>query len=564
VLPIALGARTATPDAPAQAPAQAPSTAAPATPATEATGTVRGTVRDPRGQAIAGALAVAPDQGEATTDASGRFALEITAGRPVALHASAEGFGPSRARELSVEAEEELEVELVLTAEAILRGTVLDLEGRPDVDVQVHLGTLRGDPRITGTQITGPAGEFEFRCLAAGTYLVIAEDPESHTQAQALRLRQVVLVAGETAEVVLGGALGAELGLTLRVTLGGEPFDRGEAILIPEARDVARGVQTAQLDAGGLAEFRVPPGRYLVNLARHDGTAAPPILRTVEVAPPSTVLEIALPSGSLAGLVIGPSGPLADCPVALVCEGTRNPLVLGPDPSVKTDAGGAFAFEGLEAGRYSLRAPCARPLLDIGLAPDARVGGLVLKQETTGRLRGRVLGPDGAPQSGAGVHARGPLGRWLTPWASASSRVETGAFELADLPPGDYTLCARHGELASPESQPVTIEAGKTGDVELRLAPGAFLRLALVESDGTPAASAGFQVFDALDRSCGELRTVHDLELLLAEGLAPSTRAIGPLFPGDYRVEARGPDGRQASALRALAPGWNELVLRLP
>jgi hypothetical protein len=116
----------------------------------------------------------------------------------------------------------------------------------------------------------------------------------------------------------------------------------------------------------------------------------------------------------------------------------------------------------------------------------------------------------------------------------------------------------------SPESEPVTVEAGKASEVELRLAPGALLRLALIESDGVPAANADFQVFDALDRSCGEPRTDHDLELLLAEGLAPNTRVIGPLAPGDYRVKARGPAGRQASAPRELAPGWNEIVLRLP
>ena len=91
-----------------------------------------------------------------------------------------------------------------------------------------------------------------------------------------------------------------------------------------------------------------------------------------------------------------------------------------------------------------------------------------------------------------------------------------------------------------------------------------MLRLRLLEEDGTPAANAEFRVLDALDRSCSELRSPHYLEILLAEGLAPHRRPVGPLVPGRYRVEALGPLGRRASATIELAPGWNELVLRLP
>jgi hypothetical protein len=427
----------------------------------------------------------------------------------------------------------------------------------------VNLGSLRGDPRVSGPQRTDPDGHFEFRGLAAGTYWVSAGETEPDEEPRPLRLRQVTLAEGEKAEVVLGGTERAELTLSIRVTLDGAPFGNGQVVLLSGAEDLLERVQSASLDGQGLAEFRVQRGRHLVNVNREG--AAWPVTRTVELdslAP--AALEIALPTGRISGRVLGPSGPLAGREVRTVRQEHWNPLGLGQGPRAVTAADGSFACEGLEAGRYSLRAPGARPIFDVELGPDGRCDGLLLLVEPTGSLQGRVLDPSGAPRSRASVYVRGPEGRWLAHWVDLGTELESGAFELDDLPPGDYTLLARHGELACAESEPVSVVAGETRDVELRLEPGAMLRLALVESDGAPTASAEFRVFDAFDRSCDEPRSVHDLEILLAEGLAPNTRAIGPLAPGSYRIEARGPAGRIASAPAVLAAGWNELTLRLP
>ena len=466
-------------------------------------------------------------------------------------------------RELSVAAGAELAIELTLTVGAVLGGVVLDPAGRPEPDVAVSLGSLRGDPRINRLQQTASDGSFEFRDLAAGTYLVAANDAGPAEGTEPLRIRQVVLAAGERTELVLGGAEEAELDLHIRVTLAGVPYDKGHVVLLPEGPDLLEHPQTAPLDDLGRAEFRVRRGRYVVSVGRENDPR--PVTRTVEVASPEPVeIEVALPTGRISGRVLGPSGPLAGHEVWMVREEHWEPLGLGPGRKATSTADGSFACEGVEAGRYSVRASGARPILDVELGPDGECAGLVLRVEPGGSLRGHVLDPAGVPRSGASVHVRGPEGRWLAHWADANTELESGAFAFDDLPPGEYTLIARHGELASPESQPVSVVAGETRDIELRLAPGALLRLSLTESEGAPAASASFQVFDALGRSCDELRTVHDLELLLAEGLSPNARALGPLAPGSYRIEGLGPGGRRTGATIELTPGWNELTLRLP
>ena len=73
----------------------------------------------------------------------------------------------------------------------------------------MNLGSLRGDPRINWLAAHGPGRPFEFRGLAAGTYLVVAasdEDRKAGRGAEPLRIRQVALPRGEWVELVLGGA----------------------------------------------------------------------------------------------------------------------------------------------------------------------------------------------------------------------------------------------------------------------------------------------------------------------------------------------------------------------
>ncbi|MEU6041098.1 MFS transporter [Actinomadura sp. NPDC047616] len=139
-------------------------------------GGLSGTVRDPGGAPVEGAMVVVTDVrgevvGSARTAADGGYALrDVVAGaytvavsaeghRPVALQAEVTGSGATR-----------LDVELRPGVQ--VRGTVRNQSGEPVADASVTL--LDGAGTVVAHMITGPDGEYAFTDLTGGQYTVIA------------------------------------------------------------------------------------------------------------------------------------------------------------------------------------------------------------------------------------------------------------------------------------------------------------------------------------------------------------------------------------------------------
>lgn len=96
------------------------------------------------------------------------------------------------------------------------------------------------------------------------------------------------------------------------------------------------------------------------------------------------------------------------------------------------------------------------------------------------RLAGRVTNPDGSPTTSGNVTLmlEGLSGRGSQVGASYGSRINwDGAFSIANIPPGRYTLRARGDDTESPQyaSLPVTLTGGDVGDLTVVLTPGATL-----------------------------------------------------------------------------------------
>jgi hypothetical protein len=163
-----------------------------------------------------------------------------------------------------------------------------------------------------------------------------------------------------------------------------------------------------------------------------------------------------------------------------------------------TDAAGRFAFDGLAAGTYRVRAGGGGGSPFVGVVRSGVGAGtrdLRIELERGASISGRVVDPSGAtPTSRVSVFAT-PLepGAAMGPSPSTTMRQD-GSFRLDGVRPGRHRVTA--APAMGPHSTGVLgrtvdgVEAGAT-DVALHLVQGVPLRIRIVREDGTaPGARA--------------------------------------------------------------------------
>src|SRR2546429_885919 len=136
---------------------------------------------------------------------------------------------------------------------------------------------------------------------------------------------------------------------------------------------------------------------------------------------------------------------------------------------------------------------------------------LLLGSTSGDTLSGRITDSDGAPIPSAAVLIS-ELHRVATSGAD-------GAFRLADVPPGEYTLIVRHVGFA-PFAREVAVHGPTTLTVTLRRAP-VWLEPVTITATRVPSAALGSPL-SAAARSWGCLR--RDQSALLARSLGRPPR----------------------------------------
>lgn len=174
------------------------------------------------------------------------------------------------------------------------------------------------------------------------------------------------------------------------------------------------------------------------------------------------------------------------------------PRVLGTTMSA---GDGTFELAGLPTGRvfldgrgdrYFVRTPSS-----LRLAGSETHEGVELLCFPGGRVRGRVMGPEGTPAAGALVSLRPGANAFLGQitsrnyrWLEVTADGE-GYYDLRGVPEGHgYTVSAIGAQMALVEAHGVSVHVGETTTVDLQGLAGATLLGRVVDTTGQPVVAA--------------------------------------------------------------------------
>ncbi|MCO5169299.1 MAG: carboxypeptidase-like regulatory domain-containing protein [Planctomycetes bacterium] len=511
-------------------------------------------VVDAQGQPLAGAsvhvtAGFGADGGAAKeTDAQGLARFEGLASSEVSVLATADGHANASMDARLGPGDPGTPRRITLVAGATVRGRLLrDEDGAPVTQAMVLLEPLVHGP---GAGVTPAAG----RPDAEGRFTLTGVPPGRH------RLRvHPQGVAPLTREVQVGpGALDlGDLRLGALATLD-------VLVVDPDGAPVADAtVDAAASTAGGVVVMMgAVAGGGPTGGSGHGRTAPDGRVRLEGLQPgPLTVRATLAPFADGRAEVVGEPGGRAEVTVRLQRPGRVEGRVLGADgparvsllrqgspmpvDGVEADPDGAFAFERVAAGEYTLSAGGPRsPPFTVQEGETARRN---VEAAPTATVEGTVTGPGGAPLSGASL----VLG-WLDMWnrgevIGAAARATTdalGRFRLEGVRPGPglgITVTAAGGVRASFRVD--VPDAGVVVKRDLRLPAddaGATVTVrAWSVAQGAPAAGAPVALVRDDDGPVTRLeQTTGPDGVARFDGVAPGRWTASASAPGSARVRA--------------------------
>lgn len=398
-----------------------------------------------------------------STDEAGRFRLDPPDQADVRLVAAAVGHGTVRRplpKPLSGDAGDQQLGDVVLELETVLRGRVVDDEGAPVADAAVDFGSggsggwlpasSSGDGKPDAT--TDAGGGFRIAGLLPGDVV-------------SLRIQAAGFVAERVSPVRVDAAMEAEvLEVRLRTAyeLAGRVADEstGEGVKarVRFQQTVRRGGANTEADPDGKFVLTGFPAGAGVLTVRADGYED---LDRVLAELPQSPLD----------LVLRPKAEI-EVPGVVVPDGAPVP---GASVSIRsavsvTDAAGRFAVRvPVGPATVECRVPGLERIKRRQIDVVANMGEITI-DVTPVTVRGRVLGPDGMPVSGASVDvvAQDQDRRFLINHGRGNAQTGSdGGFEF-QVDPGLYSLKARTGGGEGPEVE-MSVAAGDRPWVELEV-----------------------------------------------------------------------------------------------
>ncbi|UXI68193.1 carboxypeptidase regulatory-like domain-containing protein [Tahibacter amnicola] len=373
-----------------------------------------------------------------TTDENGRFGFRVPA--PDTYYVQAEQAlerGRSQVVIVNLDPSQPLESRVVFLAKGTVNGTVRDSAGAIQADVPVKVIT-RGAFDAERTVQTDAQGRYAIDGVFVGDISVVAVNPTTHlagtnsgrlnNEGESIMLDVRLAASGTVRGRVIQRDGGAVSGAT-RVSL--------------QANGVA--FATREFDAGESYVFELVPMGNVVVAAEAIETGDKGVATTrLATAGETRNLDVRLVGqGELrVHLVDAQSAPVAG---ARVTVSTSSPFPTSTE--VTSDANGNAVFPRVFAGDYSISASKPAPVGALsGSASGTLLPGDVKSVEITlqalpiGRVRGKVLRPDGVTPVGAGMVVR----MLPEPFANAFVTVTdaNGDYSFNSVEAGSYTVDA--------------------------------------------------------------------------------------------------------------------------
>ncbi len=472
----------------------------------------------------------------AETNSAGVFELEGLPLGSTVVQARAEGFAPL-AQSVSIDAGIVTDTLLMLEAESILKGVVVDESGGPLDDVFVIVGPY--GEFASCSAISDAQGRYELGGLPSGVVEPLAGRRGFLSAGTRLRV-------GPSQITTWNPVLRAGTTISGRVVSEKteEPLE-GLAVVVKSDPDAPTWrAQTLTDGEGRFALSGLHPTTWVVEVRTPNSAASPPLAQVHDVASGTRDLVVRVRDakpGRLSGRVRMPDGeiPVEGRVELLPLDGQRPRLRV----SIRPDDGG-FVAEEVPAGHYAVR------VLVPGHSLRSPVRATVYEKATT-ELGVLTLGEGGrllVKVSSAGDVDIENLRLWLESRDGAQSvgfAFEDGLYRSEAVAAGAYLLSVRGLGIAVLH-RAVEIEAEREEIIDVTVRPGVPLVIALEWAGGRHLRTdVRVVIRDAWDQVAYE-RPPSDLmasELLLRVYLES----------GNYRVEAGDGSGRTAEGDVSLA-----------
>jgi protocatechuate 3,4-dioxygenase beta subunit len=448
------------------------------------------------------------------------------------ISASAAGYEPGAADERELKAGETARIDITLVAGGrTLKGTVTDATGGPIAGARIDaakLGALTEPSAAVASTLTGATGEYTLS-VAEGQLLVAASEPSYAPQSRYVdvgptgAVASFALVPGGVIEGIVRGEQSREpvAGATVEARRDEPAMSLGERALVHAV-------------TGADGRFRVAglrPGTY--NLGAHAGpqVSRAPTTIGIGVAEQVTDVELLITKGpSIRGTVVDEAGaPVADASVSVWGEGMR-----GRSQRFTSDAKGAFAIEGLQAGEYEVSATTERHLPGQSIpvkVENTDVTGIVVTVHAGIVLKGHV-----EPRQVCEVTPAAENEQMMSVLAGTITSGADGAFEFPRMEPIAYVFDARCP--SGDQGQAKATGAANAAEITIGLKPGASIAGRVVDGAGTPV--AGVKV---MANPIGGTETTMIVNGMITSGVQTLTTSQGTfelrgLRAGTYRLGA--------------------------
>jgi protocatechuate 3,4-dioxygenase beta subunit len=447
------------------------------------------------------------------------------------VEVSAKGYAQKSLPSVPVPSKDPVEVKL--DPAGVVHGRVTAKDGGTVIrgaKVYVKHGGIPPSPEKDQQTVTDENGEFVLDSMPRSTTTIWISHVDWSEQSFPVEGRP----RGDKGELPPA----ADFVLTSGGRITGHAYDKDHKPLAGETITVSRGpmdylsLRNATVAPDGAFDLHnVPPGTYRVTVGGAFGADAKNGVQVTDGGVATVDFGAETGGQKLTGrLVKDDESPVSGAGVVLD-NGA------GATQTATTDAQGAFAFENLAPGRYSLRSWGRTKTVDVTVAADEAPPEVVLTV-LSGSIAGRIVDAStGQPLAGAWVDCEQTAdASGNSPGASLRSRrgarldESDGTFRFGSLDEGTYRIRAMRDPYGLEMADGVTLAAGeqKTG-VEIRMTPGAgTLTGAVKTAGGLPLEGASLQVRDAQGRS------VYSISLTTSSSDGSYTQA--QLKPGEYDV----------------------------